>query len=44
MDKIVGTIDSKTGEMKDVNGNVVSGTVTVNGAELDTAILADTIW
>lgn len=44
MDKVVGTFDPNTGEIRDLNGNVVTGTVTVNGTELNTAILADAVW
>lgn len=44
MDKVAGTFDPNTGETRDLNGNVVTGTVTVNGTELNTAILADAVW
>lgn len=44
MDKVVGTFDPNTGEIRDLNGNVVTSTVTVNGTKLNTAILADTVW
>lgn len=44
MDKVVGTMNPKTGEIRDVNGNTVAGTVTVNGVSMDAAVLADAIW
>lgn len=44
MDKVVGTFDPNTGEIRDLNGNVVTGTVTANNTELNTSILADAVW
>lgn len=44
MDKVVGTVDPITGKVTDMNGNEVSGTITVNGVELSKAIVADAIW
>lgn len=44
MDKVVGTINPKTGEFMDVNGNVLTGAVTIDGVEMNKAVLADAIW
>lgn len=44
MDKVVGTMNPKTGEIRDVNGNVVIGKVAVNGVDMNAVVLADAIW
>lgn len=44
MDKLVGTFDPVTGEVKDMEGNVITGNIMVNGVGLNTAVLADAVW
>lgn len=44
MDKVAGTFDPVTGEVKNVDGNVIVGSIMVNGVELNTAVLADAVW
>ena len=44
MDKIVGTYDPETGEVKDANGNVLVGTIEVDGIKLGRSMLADAVW
>lgn len=44
MDKVVGTFDPVTGEVKNVDGKIIVGSIMVNGVELNTAVLTDALW
>lgn len=44
MDKVVGTFDPVKGEVKNVDGKIIIGSIMVNGVELNTAVLADAVW